>query len=179
MTNRQQREYLRIGIITGAHGLSGRLKVTVLTDLLERFAPESIVYIGTDATQRPCRITQFLPGRGKSCYLHIEGIDDRTQAESLKGMVLSIDRDQAEATRDLLDEDSFYYYDIIGCDVWRGDERFGTVVDIMQAGAGEILVINSTEGKQYLVPFVAAMVDTAAIAQRKLVIMPIEGLLED
>lgn len=171
-------EYLRIGHIGGGHSLNGGLKVLVTTDNLDRFTPGNTVYIQRKGGYVPYSIEDFSIHKNRIGLLHLKGVMTREEADSLKGLELCIDMEQAEETRKDLEEDSYYYYDIIGCRVYLDDRPFGTVTDIMQAGAGEILVIQAEDGKKHMVPFVESMTDTRLIDEKRIDIFPVEGLLD-
>jgi 16S rRNA processing protein RimM len=170
--------HIRIAKIAGAHGLKGRLKIVLISDIAERFSPGNQVYIQEESRYTAYTIREFQPVDGKSALLYLEGIDDRDAALAMRGSELFITRETAEKTRDLLDGDSFYYYDIIGCEVYRDGRHFGRVTNIVSGGAGELLVIADSGGREYLVPFVGAMVDTKEIKAGRIDIDPVEGLLD-
>lgn len=173
--------FVRIGTITGPHGLDGKLKVFLHTHVRERFSPGQTVHIkAPDGFYDTFRIAGFTAQEGKPALLDLETVTGHDQAVELKGRDVFIPLDEAESSRSiLLDEDSFYYYDLIGCRVFLNGAEFGTVKDIMEAGAGDILVIRDQKDKQHLVPFVTEMVDVSRISQKELEITPVEGLLED
>jgi 16S rRNA processing protein RimM len=173
------KELLRIGRIIGAHGLQGRLKILMLSDIPERFEQGNTVYLGNDESSREFAIRQFHVSGGRECLLALEGLEDRDDALSLKGQTIYIERKTAEETRGLLEEGSFYYYDLIGCEVFRDGVPFGRVKDIFEAGAGEILIIEDNKGMEIFIPFVDDIVDTAAIADKRIDIHPIEGMIEN
>lgn len=171
-------QFLRIGKIMGAHGLHGRLRVLAITDIRERFEIGSCIYLNVRGEYKRNSILDFIEQKGRQCLIRLEGISDRDTALSLKGIEIFIERDEAEKTRHLLGEETYYYYDIIGCSVYLESGLFGRVTDILEAGAGEILVVEDSSGKEFLIPFVHSMVDTREVCNRKIYIYPIEGLIE-
>jgi 16S rRNA processing protein RimM len=111
--------------------------------------------------------------------VRFDTVEDRDAALALKGSSLYIDRIIAEKTRKrYLDDDSFYYYDLIGCRAFVRGDILGDVIDVFEAGAGSVLVIRRPAGKDIMIPFVESMVDTARIAERRLDIDPVEGLFD-
>ena len=173
-----EKDYLRIARIAGSHGLHGEVKVYVITDIPERFAEGKILYFGFDKASREYRVEGFRPMKGRILLLKLEGIDSRNDSDMLKGMDIFILESDAESGRDLLDEDSFFYYDLIGCKVYLQGKEFGTVIDIMEAGAGDILVIEDSKSGRVMVPFIDSMVDTARIKEKIIDINPVEGLFD-
>lgn len=171
-------EFLRIGQISGSHALDGCLKVLVTTDNPDRFAPGCTVYIQHKGGYVPYSVEGFSLHKNRMGLLYIKGVMTRDQAETLKGTEVFIPMAQAEETRKDLEDDSYYYYDIIGCRVYLDDRPFGTVEDILEAGAGEILIILTDTGKKHMVPFVESMTDTRHIGDKRIDIFPVEGLLD-
>jgi 16S rRNA processing protein RimM len=172
-------EFIRIAAITGVHGLGGRLKILVITDIIERFKKKKSVFIKVDDRYRKFVILNYIHQNNRSGLLNLEGVSDRDAAQSLKGHDIFIKRTETEKTRNtLLEEGSYYFYDVIGCHVSLGGRPFGTVTDIMETGAGDILVVKDSAGKEYLIPFIERMVDTSEICSKKLTIHPVEGLID-
>lgn len=175
----EEREYVRIGIITGLHGLDGRLKVKVTTDNPDRFWDEDGIFLEKGGVYKQYRVVDFHYVNGKPGVLNLKGIDTPEQGRLLKGREIYIDRDVAEATRSDLGSDEWYYYDLIGCNVIYNGADFGAVADILEAGTGEVLVIEDHSGKNHMVPFVESMVDTSELFEkRRITITPVEGLIE-
>lgn len=87
--------------------------------------------------------------------VRLEGIDDRTAAESLNGMQVSIRACDLEE----LPEGEHYVRDIIGFDVVDvaaegGEAKVGTLKDVIQNTAQSILEVETSEGKTVLIPAV-------------------------
>lgn len=171
-------DFIRIAVVTGAHGLNGRLKILVISDIRERFETDKSVLVKTNAGFRKFKILNYIEQKGKTGLLELEGIHDRDAALTYKGFEICIDQAEAERTRADLEKDSYYYFDIIGCAVYCQDQFFGTVTDILEAGSGEILIISNDKGKNVMVPFVESMVDTKDIRNSRLNINPVEGLFD-
>jgi 16S rRNA processing protein RimM len=171
-------QFLRVAKVTGPHGLDGRLKLAVITDIAARFTPGSTLYLKTGNEFTPFESVKFVEQPGKDSILKLKEVNDRDTALSLKGVEIFIVKDDAEVTRDLLDGNEFYYYDLIGCEVFCSGKKFGNVADIMEIGGSSILVLNDVNGKEFMIPFISSMVDTGNIADRKIDINPIEGLID-
>lgn len=169
--------YLRIAYILGAHGLYGRLKISVVSDNFGRFDANKAVYLKIGDVYKEHIIESFQIVKRRTALLKLSGISDRTDAEALRKAELFITKDEAECTRELMDENTFYYYDIIGCDVYKDGERVGAVSDIMQGG-GDVLIISVAEGKSFMIPFVESMVDVSRVSEKRIDITPVEGLLD-
>ena len=172
------KSYLRIAVITGAHGLNGRLKVFFISDIISRFKKGNTVLLKENDIYNEFKVSEFKQHKGRNYLLLLDEVNDRNSAESLKGVEIFIDRSIAEETRDQLEDDSFYYFDLIDCSVFHDDKEFGIVKDIIEAGSGNILIIETPEGIEHIVPFVESMVDISNIHEKKITIKPIEGLFD-
>jgi len=171
-------QFIRIAVISGAHSLYGRLKILVVSDNLDRFEPGKYIFLKVKGGYKRYKILEFIQQKGKICLLGLEGVSDREASMSLKGIEIFITKEEAEKTRDKLEENSFYYYDLIGCHVYLDGKKFAEVKNIIEAGSGEILIITTDEGKEIMIPFVEAMVNTDMITEKRIDIFPVEGLLD-
>ena len=171
------KDYLRIGKVREAHSLKGALKIVNFSDLIERFQPNSKIFIFTDSCYKPYTIEKVNPLKDKMLIVKFVEITDRNSAEALRGCELFITTAMAESSRQLLAKDDFYYYDLMECEVFHNNVLIGKVTDIMNAG-GDILIIENSDKKKIMIPFVKDIVDTANIKNKRLDVNPPEGLLE-
>lgn len=104
----------------------------------------------------------------------IEGVNDRSTAESLRGTRIHLARSRFPA----LPEGEHYWIDLIGCRVHnREGVDLGLVTDLMATGPSSVLVMEYTdtvagEAKtlERLVPFVSAYVDGVDTAERRITV---------
>lgn len=170
-------EYLRIGRIVSPHGLDGRVRIMITTDIEERFEKGKTVYVGKTGKLKPARIARFSIHKGKLALLALEGIDDRNLADTIIGLEIFIDKSELELTRKQLNDDEFYYSDLIGCTVIKDEKVFGEIADLSRSST-DLLVIKGPGGREFLVPFVESMVDTSKIKEKIVIINPVEGLFD-
>lgn len=172
-------QYLRIGKICGAHGLKGRLKIFKISDVNERFTAGKTVYLDEKGDIRLFTISDYQLHKGRVGVLALKEVTDRNRALQLKGLDLMIPRSEAESTRGLLEEGAFYYYELIGCEVYFRNRLFGSITEILEAGSGNVLLVKSTTGSEYRIPFVDEMVDTSRVSSGRITITPVEGIIEE
>ena len=177
-----ENSYLRVAKIIGPHSLDGKLKIHVISDIAERFEKGGTIYLGIKDAYKKFIIGNFIPVKKRIALLKLEGIDDRNSAEIIGKAEIFIDKSTAEAIRSDLDEDTFFYQDLIGCSVLYEKNFFGTVIDILEGSSVDILIIETEDKdnnkKQILIPFVESMVDTSNIEKKEIEINPIEGLID-
>ncbi len=108
----------------------------------------------TDAEGRTYTIksARIQPGTADMFVVRVEGVEDRTSAEALNRRTLSILRTQLDQPTD---EDTFLSIDLIGLTVKDADNNvLGTVVDVANYGAGDILEVKPVQGHvTALIPF--------------------------
>lgn len=172
-------QFLRIARISGAHGLTGRLKIHIISDIIERFASGNTLFLKIDDEFKPFLCLEFIEQQRKDSLLKLENIEDIDRARSLKGVEIYINKSEAEKTREFLGKDNFYYYDLIGCKAFWKNVYFAEVTDIFEAGENSVLVLRDEKGSEYMIPFIESMVDTTGISQGRVDIHPVDGLFDE
>jgi 16S rRNA processing protein RimM len=183
---------LVVGRIARPHGVRGEVSVEVRTDEPDRrFAVGSV--LSTDPAEAgPLTVASVRWHTGR-LLVGFDGITDRNEAESLRGIWLTLDSAQAGPSAD---PDEFHDHELIGLTVVTvSGEPVGQVTDVRHFGQ-DLLVIQpagrlATEPPTgrvrpgqpaqpdgLLVPFVAAIVPEVDVAAGRLVIDPPPGLLE-
>lgn len=145
-----------------------------MTDFPSRFdGLENLTAVKPDGERRLLKIESALIRQGR-LYIKFAGVDSIESAEELRNSELCVP--EAEAIRP--GQDEFYDWQLIDCSVETTDGLvIGRVTDVMRTGAQEILVI-AGGGREYLVPFVAAICINVDPGRRIIQIDPPEGLLE-
>ena len=170
---------LAVGRIVKSHGVRGEVVVDVRTDDPDaRFAPGTVLRgrLPRGAGERTFTVVSARE-HGDRLLLRLDGIDDRTGADDLRGVVLVVDADSVTSGDD---PDEFYDHEIIGVPVRTvtGDD-IGTLADVLHLPGGDTLVVAVGEGDQrreVLVPFVAEFVPT--VTTELVEIDPPDGLLD-
>jgi len=163
---------LRVGKITNTHGIRGDVKVLPLTDYMERFEELEWVYIDGYREKFYIENIKYKP---TLVILSFKGYEDINLVEKFKDKYLLID----ETQRRDLPEDTYYIADIIGLDVYTvNDEYIGKVKDIIQTGSSEVYIIKSADNKEIMIPAVKEFIPEISLEKRKIVIDPIEGMIE-
>jgi 16S rRNA processing protein RimM len=167
-------EYDRVvGRVKEAHGIKGEVKIVCESDrpglMMELqsicIAPEA----GEPLVTALQRVRQIPHREVYICQL--EGVTDRTHAESLKGAdVLVIAREPEQ-----LPENTFYMDDILGLHVVTDDgRRLGEVVEILETGANDVYVTD----QDVLIPAVGEVVELIDFETGTIRITPMPGMLD-
>ena len=140
-------EWVAIGVITGAVGLKGGVRLKVFTDDLSAALDSGKITIFPHVNSTGEKHDGTLMHKIKTGYaVKLSHIDDRNDAESLKGLKLYISRDRLPKIKE---EGSFYYEDMEGL-IARDltGEPFGIVESIYNFGAGDILEVRLDESEE-------------------------------
>jgi|BioPla2DNA2_1021312.scaffolds.fasta_scaffold04834_12 16S rRNA processing protein RimM len=150
-----EKELVEIGVIGAAHGLRGAVFVRLYNPSSSLLEPGTEVLIsGQHNTHFLKVMIEMISHSPKGTKVKFYGIDDRDAAENINGWTCAVEQSQLP----VLEEDEFYYRDIIGSPVFSTDDiAIGTIEDVFSA-ATDILVIKTTEGDELLVPVVDVFV---------------------
>lgn len=101
---------------------------------------------------------------GKGLVAKFKGIDDRSAAEQLDGLYVAAPREALPQNA----QDEYYWADLVGLAVVNeANEPLGTVATLIEASAGQVLVVRDGEVER-LLPFVAAVVKDVDTAARRI-----------
>lgn len=171
---------LVIGRVARSHGVHGELLVEVRTDDPDdRFALGTVLH-SRRPRERSTTDHEVAGVREHSgrLLLRLAGVDDRTAADALRGVLFVVDHSELPPSED---PDAFYDHELVGLRVQTGDgTEVGTVLDVLHGASGELLSVRpagASEG-EHLIPFVVAIVTAVDPRAGIVVIDPPDGLLE-
>ena len=105
---------------------------------------------------RECRL-KSLKAHGNGVVVLLDGVADRSAAESMKGILVGAPRAALPTT----EKNEFYWGDLLGLEVVNtAGERIGKVAGLIETGANSVLRVVGDDGVERLLPFVSAVVLT-------------------
>ena len=167
------------GRIGKPHGIRGEVTVDVRTD-----EPEKRYVPGVRLLAQPPRGSAFshpslkvrrIRWHQSTLLVAFDELPDRNAAEAARGVVLraSVPSDE---TPD--DPDEFYDHQLEGLAAYDVDgTHLGEVVGLLH-GAQDLLRVHTRDGREALVPFVAALVPEVDVAGGRIVIADRPGLVQ-
>jgi 16S rRNA processing protein RimM len=161
-----------VGVVTGAHGVRGAVRIKSFTA-----EPEAVAGYGPLEDERgERRFALRIVGGAKGVLIAaVAGIEDRDRAEALRGLRLYLPR----AALPPPEEEEYYHADLIGLEATLADgTALGAVRAVYDFGAGDTLEIERPSGPPVMVPFTRAAVPVVDLDAGRLVIDPPPGLLE-
>jgi 16S rRNA processing protein RimM len=142
-----------LAAIAGAHGLGGEVRLKLFAegaDSLKRF---KAVKVGE-------RILTLAAVRDAAYPIaRFAEVRDRGAAEALRGQLVTVPRTELPP----LEDGEYYHADLIGLPCESADGvPLGTVVDVTNFGAGDILEIEKPDGRRSMIPFRDGVADLVA-----------------
>ncbi len=175
-----EEQYYLVGKIVNTQALRGEVRVMATTDF-----PEERFKIGaTLAIFNGDKLVETVEVDGHRLHknfnlLHFKGKDNINDVEKFKGFDLKVAGTEREA--DELDENEFYYDDIIGIEVYTTDETYlGKVREITSLPSNDVWAIQRpNKGKDILIPYIEDIVLEIDLDDNRVVIDPMDGLIDD
>ncbi|MBW2291545.1 MAG: 16S rRNA processing protein RimM [Deltaproteobacteria bacterium] len=114
-------------------------------------------------------------GRANEARLGLAGVIDRDASQALRGLLVLAE----ESALEPLDDDEFYWHQLVGCEVeTETGERVGTVREIWETGAHDVLVVRDEAGRQNLIPTARELTREIDIPGRRIVVAAVPGLID-
>ena len=99
---------------------------------------------------------------GGQIFIKFVGVDSRESARALTNKFLTVDRKDAAP----LDDGEFYIFDVIGCEVFDGDKKLGTVTNVLRTGSNDVFEVDGN----ILIPALKSVVRSIDIAAKKILV---------
>jgi len=164
-----KKDYVRVGRITGVHGIRGELRVLPLDGDPQFLTGFKTFYLdGRGVTADACRVHKDM------ALLKLSGVEDRTAAEDLRGKELLIRRADAH-----LPAGEYFDDELIGLDVYNGEtgECVGELTRVERYPASKVYTVRGV--KEFLVPAVKdAFILGVDLENNRMDIRVWEGLME-
>ncbi len=140
---REGNSAVTLAAIAGAHGVAGEVRLKLLGEGWEQLRDHPSF---NDGALKIAKIRS--DGKG-GAIARFDGVSNRNEAEALRGTALTIPRSSLPA----LGEGEYYHADLIGLPVVdEAGEAIGTVADVMNYGATDLVEIEREGGAKFLVP---------------------------
>jgi 16S rRNA processing protein RimM len=174
-------EFITLARIVKTQGRHGEVAAEMHSDVPGRFAAGMKLFAlpksqdsKLQETRRALELEGLWPHKGL-VVLKFRGVDTMNDAELLIGSELQV----PGAERADLEPGWNYVSDLIGCVVLDHGREIGRIEDV-QFGAGEapLLIVATSAGKKFDVPFAEAYLESVDTARRQVRMNLPEGLLE-
>lgn len=167
--------WVPVGRIHRTHGLKGEFKFQPLVtqpDILKNLNHLKLQGNQGQETELDFESLRGIPGK---LIIKFKGIDTIDDAQAYTGQIVLV----REASLKKLPDGEFYWFQVIGLDVYDEDHHsYGKVVEIIETGSNDVYVVQDGK-KEILIPMIDWVVKTIDIEENKLVFDNVEGLIEE
>ena len=165
--------FVQMGVLVRPHGIRG--EIVVDWQAISPFSLDAPLWLQAGRNEPcPARIVALRQHKGRP-LIQLEGVNDRTAAERLRGLKLLVRRDDLPE----LDDDEAYIEDLLGSQILLEDGTpLGRFADVEQSAAHDVWVIATPDGKEVLFPAEPSFIVRFDIPGRTITIAPPPGLVE-
>ena len=165
--------YIIIGKLGRSRGLQGEIYITPVSDDIERFLELDEIFVKKKSEWKKFEIikTTLI---GKRPVVKLKGVNNPENAAAFTNREIALLKEDLEE----LPEESFYIFDIVGCEVKckDSDETIGEIIDVEQYPANDVYLIKTTTDEEIRFPAVKHFVESIDI-EKKLVLIDKAGLI--
>ncbi len=168
--------FYKVGKIVNTQGLRGEVRVISTTDFAEeRYKKGTELAIFKDG-EFLIFVTVASHRRHKNFdLLTFEGMNRIEDVEKYKECLLKVAEEQLTE----LEDDEFYYHEIIGLEIVTDEgEVLGKVAEILSPGSNDVWVVKQKGKKELLIPFIEPVVYKVDKEEKKAYIHLLEGLID-
>jgi len=146
-------KFVVMGKVVGSHGIKGWLKIQPFTEEIKTLGKFSSWFFSKDEGEWNEFKVESSSIQGRTVLSKIEHINDRNDADKLRGFLIAINKIDLPA----LEKGKYYWSDLIGLEVVNQiGFNFGVIDSIMETGSNDVLVIK--DEKETLIPYLDSVV---------------------
>ncbi|WP_132946624.1 ribosome maturation factor RimM [Tumebacillus sp. BK434] len=167
-----------VGHLVNTQGVRGEVRVISRTDFEDqRFKKGARLFLVHPNQSKLVELTIASVRKHKQfILLTFEGHQNINDVEKYKGGELKV----YESELIELPENTYYIYQLVGCEVVTDEGvLLGTLKDVLQPGANDVYVVKPPKGKDILLPAIPDCVLDVDVANKKILVHIMPGLLDD
>lgn len=162
-----------LGEIVTTHGIRGWLKLKPYNPQRAGLSSPTTVVLERAGVHSHHCLEASRVHRGQ-LLIKLEGIGRIEEAERLVGATLAV----AEQTLQPLEPGEYYYYQVLGLDVYDTQGKWiGVLTRIWTKEGGDLYVVQG-KTKEHLIPAVKEIIEKIDLPAKKIIIDPPAGLLD-
>lgn len=165
--------FLAVGKLRHAHGVHGEMLMEVFTDFPDRLQPGTILYLGSETEQlRLIKRRQHREG----LLMTFEGFTTPEEVSQFRNQIVYVKTDD----RPPLPNGEYYHHQLLSLHVITSERKpIGTVTEILETGASDVLVVRPEIGPDVLIPMVDAFILGIDLAKGEITVHLIPGMMAE
>jgi len=166
-------DFVAIGKLTRPHGVHGEMFLEILTDFPDRLKPNGIVFTGE---HHDPQVINSMRSHKNGLIVAFDGIHDPETVGKLRNQYVFVQSKNIPS----LPEGEYYHHELIGLRVLTADDQeLGQLIQILQTGANDVLVVQTPAKAEILIPYIDEIIKKIDLEKGMILIDPIPGLLPD
>lgn len=162
-----------VAVVRKPFGLKGEVKIQPLTDSWDDILQFPRFFLRNKDNQLKVVHVESVKFGGGHLILKFKEFSSRNDTEQIKGTTLLVPKDELP---EIQEPDTYYYFDLLGLEVYEENKFIGVVEDIHRFGSHETLEISQKDGTPLLLPFVKEFIIKVDLENRKIFIKSIPDL---
>lgn len=172
-------ELMEIGYVTRSHGLRGEVRVHLHWEESDALDHIETVWLAKTRGQKepgPRRQHRIYGARRtpQGYLLSLEGSDDKSAADALKGSTLFVERSKLPQ----LAAGEYYLSDLVGFSVWLGDRRIGEVTKLSLHPSVDCVVFKTEDGRELEQPLLEPWLKGVDVEASRVNLTSLDGVIE-
>jgi len=168
----QNKQLVHIGTFGQPLGLKGEIKIIMHTSDFKSF--KSFCPYLNEAGKK-IWFFDYLGIKNNKIVGKLKNCSDRNCAEELSGNKIFTNKKNLPK----IEKNQFYVSDLIDCKVQTKNNKFlGTIINIDNFGAGDLINIKKSNGKTFYIPMNEENVIDINIKKRIIIVSPIKGIVD-
>ena len=155
-------DYYLIGKLEAVNNLEGYLSVEPFSDFPGRFRDLESVFIKIYGVYKKILIEESVVS-DSGILIKFFNFNSDLEAEALVGCSIFVD----ESELIVLEENSYFIHDLVGCSIFKEGKFFGVLSDVIQLTSNDVYVIDN-DGKEYLLPAIKDFIDKIDTGGKKI-----------
>lgn len=167
------KKLVAVAVVRKPFGLKGEVKIKPLTDSWNDVLHFTTFLLRDKDNQLKEVHVEAVKLGGGHLILKFKEFSSRNETQKISGSILFVPKDELP---EINEPDTYYYFDLIGMEVYEETEFIGIVGNIHRFGSNETLEIIQKDGPPVLLPFVKEFIRKVDLHKRKIFIKSIPGL---
>ena len=174
MSNIDLEDLILIGHVIRPHGLTGLLRIVSYAQPLETFLQAGSLFMDRGNSDFEEKKAIDIKPHGSFFLLRLSDLNSIEQAENFRKAGIYIKKDFLGEK----EENEFFHYELLGLNVYLITGQYlGVVKEIFPTGSNDVYVVEG-QGKEFLIPAIHQVIKEINIAQKRMIISPLKGLLD-
>ena len=189
-TTNHHTELIEIGKLGKTRGFNGEFTFFPLSDFLSFFQPQLKVFT---ANKEQTLTIAYFKSISTKYYIKFDEISSKEQAQSYVNAIIHSTKEETKALCNL-QQDEFFYFDIVGCEIIEDSAILGVVVDIERIGNIDYFIIqaqkrsqkspqknphmNHAKQKTFLIPYINQYIQKVDIENKQILSQNAKYILE-